>query len=125
MSDHKPPPELPDDGVPRSEDEARRLRIVDDVVKKKLNKDFLPKPPNEIEILIGIRNQARTKVRTLLRPIVDAAVSRGNAHNDVARMQLLVTAHKFYIDELRKFNREEALFLLCLDYAERTVDEFV
>ena len=106
-----------------------RKRIVDAALKS-IRPDDLPKPPTELEQLGAARNLAREKVIAKLRPIVEEAkmapiTSPFYIHSESGRTALLETAVKFYVDELRKFNREEALFCLAFAYAEMTLSDFV
>jgi hypothetical protein len=111
----------------KSTNPEERGRIVT-AIENRLKRNM--QAPNELEIMIGVRNQAREKVRALLKPIVDHALvshpgSPDDPHSDVGKAKLLITAHKLYLDELKQFNRDEALFLLAFAYAELTVNEFI
>lgn len=106
-----------------------RKRIVAAAMKM-IRADDMPKPPTELEQLAGARNLVRSKVMDKLRPIVETAkmaaiTSPFYIHSEAGRMALFETAVKLYVDELRKFNREEALFLLACTYGELTLADFV
>lgn len=106
-----------------------RKRIVEAALKQ-MRPDDLPKPPTELEQLGAAKNLAKTRVYARLRPIVEQAklaplTSPFYIHSESGRTILLETAVKFYADELRKFNREEAIFLLAFAYAELSLSDFV
>ena len=97
---------------------------------KMIRADDILKPPTELEQLGAARNLARQKVMDKLRPIVEEAkmaplTSPYYIHSESGRTMLFETAVKLYVDELRKLNREEALFLLACTYGELTLADFV
>ena len=51
-----------------------------------------------------------------MAPIVAHEQAVGDIHRN--RRSLLLTTHKFYVDELKQFNREELHFLLALTLSE-------
>lgn len=106
-----------------------RKRIVDAAMRM-IRPEDLPKPPTELQQLAAAKELAKQKVFDKLRPIIEEAkmaplTSPYYIHSESGRTMLLETAVKFYVDELRKFNREEALFLLSFAYAELTLSSLV
>lgn len=107
-----------------------RQRIVADVTNNKLSKDLLPPKPNELEQLLMRRNDAKNKVLTHLKPVIDAAVmlaptDPNYAHSATGRQALTAQALKGYIATLKEFDKDEVLWLLALEYADRTVERFL
>lgn len=105
-------------------------RAVKEVTDKILSPMFKEAPPDDLQKLIAWRNSIRTKVYDQLNPIVAQAIMRSPsdpmyAHSATGRATLLVTAHKLYLDELRKLSKDEAIFLLAMMYAERTLEDLV
>lgn len=117
MSDSNPTPE-------------ERNRIVEAVTKNMMSKEIIGAKPDELTLLKQRRDAAKDKILALMKPIVDYAVMQPpksplHAHSASGRAQLTIQALRFYLDELRTFDKDEILWLLCLEYADRTVEYYL
>ena len=110
--------------------EARK-NIVNDIMKKveaKAPKDSVEQA--ELDELFQVKKQAKESVITFITPIVEHAKmlppkDPRYIHSEKGRAILMMQIQKAYLEHLRKLNREEAIFLLSLAWAEFTINEFV
>lgn len=114
MSDSNPTPE-------------ERNRIVEAVTSKMMSREIIGAKPDELMQLKARRDVAKNHVLAHMKPIIDAAVmmppkSPLYAHSESGRAQLTIHALKCYLDELRDFDKDEILWLLSLEYADRTIE---
>lgn len=108
-----------------------RKRIVDDIMKKVEAKE--PRPDSEtaeLDELLKVKTKARAAVVSRMHQVVEAAkmlpVTDPNyLHCDRGRAVLFMQFQRAYLEELRDLNREEAIFMLSLAWAEFTLNEFV
>lgn len=119
-------PNDPRTGEQFAKDKAAEAEVISNILKPM----FKTEAADELMKLMKIRNDIRHRVFATLKPIIGAALMRQPndpiyAHTESGRATLLITAHKLYLDELVKFNRDESLFLLALMYAERTLEDLV
>jgi hypothetical protein len=108
-----------------------RQKIVDNIMAKVEAKE--PKPDRdqaELNEMNRHMHAIKNRVYALIRPIIEAAQMRSPvdpacAHTEKGRILLMMQAQRMYLEELRTMNREEALYLLSLAWAEFTLNDFL
>ncbi len=102
-----------------------RKRIVDaslNIIKRNSPNLILPKPKDELDLLMEEVEQCTINVRNLYTPIHAALQATGKSIDPKLCFNQL---HRFYIDQFRSFDKDKLIFICALVHAQILKDTIV